>query len=70
MLAICPVGLDLACTHPNCGIIVWSESQGGAAVGMLRHYYRMITLIVEPDAKDDAWYTYNKHKIEKHNESI
>ena len=30
----------------------------------------MITPIVESDVKDDAWYTYNKHEIEKHNWSI
>ena len=34
------------------------ESQGGIIVSMLRHYYRVITPIVESDAKGDAWYIY------------
>ena len=55
----------------TCGpeITIRSESQGGAAVGMLRHYYRMITPIVESDANmmhDIYILTYNL----KHNGSI
>ena len=57
---LCPSSrAELACTLPGYGIIVRSESLGGATVGMLRCHYRLIIPIVLSDA-------IMMHKINKH----